>query len=231
MGVIKYVDFGAAKVLAKNQRTIQRTRIAANTGPGTGTKMAPGLAMNNSLTGTPMYMAPEVIRNDIRGRHGAMDIWSLGCVVLECATGRKPWSNLDNEWAIMFHIGIATKHPPLPDASQLSEDGIDLIKHCLTVDPLHRPTALELMNHVWMLDFRAAMEEYENEEAEHGAPEPSMPPPETAATVARQADVERQEIRETIAIESPPISEVASSGGSSSNPMSRQTSDAPPPKP
>jgi mitogen-activated protein kinase kinase kinase len=97
MGVIKYVDFGAAKVLAKNQRTIQRSRIAG-TSTGTGSKMAPGLAMNNSLTGTPMYMAPEVIRNDIRGRHGAMDIWSLGCVVLECSTGRKPWSNLDNEW-------------------------------------------------------------------------------------------------------------------------------------
>lgn len=65
--------------------------------PSTSTAEA-GLAMNNSLTGTPMYMSPEVIKNDKHGRNGAMDIWSLGCVVLECATGRKPWSNLDNEW-------------------------------------------------------------------------------------------------------------------------------------
>jgi serine/threonine protein kinase len=56
--------------------------------------------MNNSLTGTPMYMSPEIIKNDKRGRHGAMDIWSLGCVVLEFATGKKPWSNLDNEWCV-----------------------------------------------------------------------------------------------------------------------------------
>lgn len=55
-------------------------------------------AVSNSLTGTPMYMSPEVIRNSGNGRQGAMDIWSLGCVVLESATGRKPWSNLDNEW-------------------------------------------------------------------------------------------------------------------------------------
>lgn len=89
-GVIKFVDFGAAKILAKNQKTFQRSRIAT---PG----MSNGLE-NNSLTGTPMYMSPEVIKNDKRGRHGAMDIWSLGCVVLEFATGRKPWSNLDNEW-------------------------------------------------------------------------------------------------------------------------------------
>ena len=100
IGVIKIVDFGAAKVLAKNQMTIQRSRIAAH--PTTAaTNLPPGLAMNNSLTGTPMYMAPEVIRNDKRGRQGAMDIWSLGCVVLECATGRKPWNNLDNEWSVI----------------------------------------------------------------------------------------------------------------------------------
>lgn len=96
MGVIKFVDFGAAKIIAKNQRSVQRSRRAID---GLGTQVgAP--SMNNSLTGTPMYMSPEVIRNSQRGRHGAMDIWSLGCVVLECATGKKPWSNLDNEWCV-----------------------------------------------------------------------------------------------------------------------------------
>jgi mitogen-activated protein kinase kinase kinase len=47
-----------------------------------------------------MYMAPEIINNESVGRHGAMDIWSIGCVILECCTGRKPWSNLDNEWLV-----------------------------------------------------------------------------------------------------------------------------------
>jgi mitogen-activated protein kinase kinase kinase len=95
MGVIKFVDFGAAKVLAKNQRTMQRTRRGPDMAAGV---LGGGLGTNNSLTGTPMYMSPEVIKNDKSGRRGAMDIWSLGCVVLEFATGRKPWSNLDNEW-------------------------------------------------------------------------------------------------------------------------------------
>jgi len=117
--------------------------------------------MSNGLTGTPMYMSPEVIKNDKRGRLGAMDIWSLGCVVLEFATGKKPWSNLDNEWAIMFHIGVATQHPPLPESGQLSELGISFIKQCLTIDPARRPSATELMNHPWMLDFRDTLLRYE----------------------------------------------------------------------
>ena len=96
MGVIKYVDFGAAKILARNQRTIQRSRRPSDVGQN-GVHVQ-GSNTNNSLTGTPMYMSPEVIRNSPHGRMGAMDVWSLGCVVLECATGRKPWSNVDNEW-------------------------------------------------------------------------------------------------------------------------------------
>ena len=87
------VDFGAAKILAKNQRSVQRSRRVAETTSVNGVAV-----MSNGLTGTPMYMSPEVIKNDKRGRLGAMDIWSLGCVVLEFATGKKPWSNLDNEW-------------------------------------------------------------------------------------------------------------------------------------
>lgn len=87
------VDFGAAKILAKNQRSVQRSRRVAEMNNMNGMAV-----MSNGLTGTPMYMSPEVIKNDKRGRLGAMDIWSLGCVVLEFATGKKPWSNLDNEW-------------------------------------------------------------------------------------------------------------------------------------
>ena len=93
MGVIKFVDFGAAKILARN-RTMNRSRIGGATMNNT---------MGNSLTGTPMYMSPEVIKSDKPGRRGAMDIWSMGCVLLEAATGHKPWSNLDNEWSVLLN--------------------------------------------------------------------------------------------------------------------------------
>ncbi|KAF8592011.1 Pkinase-domain-containing protein [Ramaria rubella] len=200
LGVIKFVDFGAAKVLAKNQRTIQRSRVAQPTNvPG----MPPGMA-NNSLTGTPMYMSPEVIKNDKRGRHGAMDIWSMGCVVLEFATGRKPWSNLDNEWAIMFHIGVATQHPPLPEPDQLSELGISFIKQCLTIDPMRRPTAVELMDHPWMVLFREVLEDYQ-EEANMTVGQPPEAEFERASVARQAARMHDQEVAE---IASPTLSDL-----------------------
>jgi mitogen-activated protein kinase kinase kinase len=137
---IKFVDFGAAKILAKNQRTRTHGRGGAGT-------ISVGVGAN-SLNGTPMYMAPEVIKNGEKGRKGSMDIWSLGCCVLEMATGRRPWAHLDNEWAVMYHV--ATSHPPLPDPSQMSAKGISFLKRCFTRSAHDRPSAVELLRDEWL---------------------------------------------------------------------------------
>ncbi|KAK1236135.1 Suppressor of Sensor Kinase (SLN1) [Marasmius sp. AFHP31] len=210
LGVIKFVDFGAAKMLAKNQKSMAaRSRRAPDSGFNPGPALADGAPLGmNSLTGTPMYMSPEIIKNDRKGRLGSMDVWSMGCVVLEFATGKKPWSNLDNEWAIMFHIGVATQHPPLPEPGQLSNLGIDFIKQCLTIDANKRPTAVELMEHPWMIDFRAALQSYE--EAEIANNPPAELPPEQSfenATVARQAAIIQEKEVEEITRTSPVVEE------------------------
>ncbi|GAW08810.1 ste ste11 protein kinase [Lentinula edodes] len=180
LGVIKFVDFGAAKILAKNQRSMAARSRRADSDPTN----AGGLGMNNSLTGTPMYMSPEVIKNDKRGRHGAMDVWSLG--------------------AIMFHIGVATQHPPLPEPDQLSELGIAFIKQCLTIDAMRRPSADELLGHPWMIEFQEALASYEEDEIANDPPR-EMPPVENFAnaTVARQAVIIQEKEVENITRASP----------------------------
>lgn len=157
-GVIKYVDFGAAKVITR-----QNGRTIAAEHPAGAVPRAQG-GRQKSMTGTPMYMSPEVIHGSSNfsgkdtgqtapARPGAVDTWSLGCVILEMATGRRPWANLDNEWAIMFQI--AQGNPPqLPTPEQLSEAGIDFLNRCFERDASKRASAAELLQHEWIMGLR-----------------------------------------------------------------------------
>lgn len=61
----------------------------------------------------------------------------------------------------MFHIGIATQHPPLPEPGQLSSKGIDFIRQCLTIDGVRRPSASELYEHPWLVEFRDELLAYD----------------------------------------------------------------------
>lgn len=54
----------------------------------------------------------------------------------------------------MFHIGVATKHPPLPEPGQLSDCGISFIKSCLIIDAMQRPSASELLEHPWIISIK-----------------------------------------------------------------------------
>jgi mitogen-activated protein kinase kinase kinase len=60
----------------------------------------------------------------------------------------------------MFHIGIATQHPPLPDKGEMSELGIDFIAHCLTLNADMRPTASELLGHEWIIPMSQQITDY-----------------------------------------------------------------------
>lgn len=55
------------------------------------------------------YMAPEVFMKSEGSGHGrAADIWSMGCCIIEMASGRRPWSDYDSNYQIMFKV-IAIK--------------------------------------------------------------------------------------------------------------------------
>ena len=110
------------------------------------------------MQGTPMYMSPEVIKG---GKHpharlGAVDIWSMGCVISEMATGQRPWSNMDNEWAIMYNIAQGNS-PKMPSIEEMSEVGLDFLRKCFERDPARRASAAELLQHEWILSIRSML--------------------------------------------------------------------------
>ena len=100
-----------------------------------------------SLTGTPNFMAPEVIRQD-GGSHKA-DIWSVGCTVIEMLTGQPPWAELNLE-SPLYHIAQTKRGPSRPQ-------GIDarcaaFLDACFVIDPAGRASADDLLNSEWLLD-------------------------------------------------------------------------------
>jgi serine/threonine protein kinase len=106
------------------------------------------------LRGTPQWMAPEVVNQVEQGP--ASDIWSLGCTVLEMATGRPPWSQVSNPLAAMYRIGCTEELPELP--SSLSPQIRDFLEKCFRRDPKKRWTSVELLKHPFLNEDCSAME-------------------------------------------------------------------------
>ena len=50
---------------------------------------AEALTRTGELVGTPAYMAPEAFEGK-ESRGAALDIWGMGVMLFECATGRRP---------------------------------------------------------------------------------------------------------------------------------------------
>lgn len=127
-GVIKLGDFGASRKLVSG----------ATVAGGVMTKV-----------GTPLYMAPELITSQGYGRKS--DVWSLGCALVEMATGRVPWEDLarDNDIFMLMHkIASSDKIPDLP--KNYSDHAIAFMKLCFSRDPKTRPDVATLLQHPWL---------------------------------------------------------------------------------
>ncbi|KAK3941304.1 hypothetical protein QBC46DRAFT_382863 [Diplogelasinospora grovesii] len=100
----------------------------------------------NSMQGSVFWMAPEVIRSQGEGYSAKVDIWSLGCVVLEMFAGRRPWSKEEAVGAIYKIANGET--PPIPDdiREEISPIAIAFMLDCFTVNPSERPTADVLLS-------------------------------------------------------------------------------------
>lgn len=101
--------------------------------PAEGAFLKPG-----NRTGTPNYMAPELVRRRATGK--TLDVFSFGVTIYEMCTGELPWMSGDTGQAAMTH-----DTPPEPIAThrpQIDPVLAGAIHSCLVADPDKRCPSL-----------------------------------------------------------------------------------------
>jgi eukaryotic-like serine/threonine-protein kinase len=154
-GRVKVLDFG----LAKDVRAVNSTNATL-----TSVQTQVGVVM-----GTPAYMSPEQISG--RALDHRTDIFSLGIMLHEMCTGRRPFEGQSSAELIS---AILRDDPPSAAAarSDLPSDLVRIIQRCLEKDPRDRvQTARDVSN-----EFRCM-----TRTPTHSAPTPALQKPATPA--------------------------------------------------
>jgi serine/threonine protein kinase len=116
-GVVKVGDLGLGRLL------------------GTGTLAA------HSTVGTPLYMAPEVLRG--AGHDSAADVWSAGCILYELAMTISPFREPGLALTELFLKIQRAVIPPIADVYSIELR--TLVADMLQYDPAKRPTMADVV--------------------------------------------------------------------------------------
>eukprot|EP00173_Palmaria_palmata_P005014 Plantae.Rhodophyta-Palmaria_palmata.ctg8022.p1 GENE.Plantae.Rhodophyta-Palmaria_palmata.ctg8022~~Plantae.Rhodophyta-Palmaria_palmata.ctg8022.p1 ORF type:complete len:256 (-),score=36.54 Plantae.Rhodophyta-Palmaria_palmata.ctg8022:161-928(-) len=134
---VTHRDLKPANILVDNNAAVKICDFGVSSSENVQT-INPG---QQHMVGTPWYIAPELI--EYRPYTKSVDIWSLGCTIMELATGRRPYHEL-SAMQVLFRM-VEDQMPPIP--SHLSSQLRSFLKACFVWDPEQRPSASELMNH------------------------------------------------------------------------------------
>ena len=101
---------------------------------------------DNKTVGTPYYMAPEMIKGKFSPKS---DIWSVGIIIYLMLTDKFPFVKT-KEYDVFEMIENCKYNTKLLDDCECSDEAKDLVKKILVKDPDKRPTANEVMEHLWI---------------------------------------------------------------------------------
>jgi serine/threonine protein kinase/predicted ATPase len=172
-GIVKVLDFGIAQL---NRGLDEAEADAAR-------RMAAG-----AILGTLQYMSPEQARGDVVTH--ATDIFSLGVVLYEMATGQHPFQSACHAGTGPLLQAILTAEPVAPGQlnPEMSAQLDLLLLQMLEKDPAMRPTATEVAAAMEELERKAGRDTGKNRDVETARtgelfpPQPSTSRPLSATT-------------------------------------------------
>jgi eukaryotic-like serine/threonine-protein kinase len=146
------------------------------------------LTQTGLLTGSPAYLAPEVVTGGRGDQSG--DVWSLGATLYYVLSGQAPYAVGENVMSTLYRI-VNEDPPRLSDAGRLAP----LLDATMVKDPARRWSMEQVRD--FLADPPAAADEQPTQviaplpEPPPAAPPPSTPPPSTPGTTAASAPSRR----------------------------------------
>jgi Tol biopolymer transport system component len=126
-GTVKVLDFG----LAKAMDPIGALSASASMSP---TITTPAMTQAGMILGTAEYMSPEQARGRTVDKRA--DIWSVGAVLFEMLTGRRPFDGEDMTEVLGAVVRLEPQWNALP--SEVPAPVRTLLQSCLVKDPRRR---------------------------------------------------------------------------------------------
>ncbi|ONI23649.1 hypothetical protein PRUPE_2G200500 [Prunus persica] len=108
----------------------------------------------DTLCGSPLYMAPEIIQN--QKYDAKADLWSVGAILFQLVTGKPPF---DGNCQLQLFQNILTSTGvrfPQGALEELHADCVDLCRSLLRQNPVERLSFTEFFNHKFLREASQA---------------------------------------------------------------------------
>jgi serine/threonine protein kinase/Tol biopolymer transport system component len=128
----KLMDFGLARATGLVNPSSSGASIATLTQSPT---VAQPLTAEGSIVGTFQYMSPEQLEGKEADERS--DLWALGCVIYEMATGKRAFEGKSQASLITSIMG--SEPAPISQVAPMAPPGLDrVVRACLAKDPADR---------------------------------------------------------------------------------------------
>ncbi|KAJ4896388.1 Protein kinase superfamily protein [Raphanus sativus] len=109
-------------------------------------------SMAETFCGSPLYMAPEIIRN--QKYDAKADLWSAGAILFQLVTGKPPFDGTNHIQLFQNIVRDTELKFPRDGLNEIHPDCVDLCRSLLRRDPIERLTFREFFSHRFLQEPR-----------------------------------------------------------------------------